>query len=36
MEKDKIIILKDRGLITINGEESISFLQNLDVDAELI
>ena len=29
MEKDKIIILKDRGLISINGEESISFLQNI-------
>ena len=35
MEKDQIILLKDRGLISISGEDSKNFLQNIttnDVD----
>ena len=29
MEKDQIILLEDRGLISINGEDSKNFLQNI-------
>ena len=29
MEKDKIIILEDRGLISISGEDTKDFLQNI-------
>ena len=29
MEKDKIILLEDRGLISITGEDSKNFLQNI-------
>ena len=29
MEKDQIIILKDRGLISISGDDSKEFLQNI-------
>ena len=29
MEKDQIIILDDRGLISISGSEALDFLQNL-------
>ena len=29
MEKDQIIILKDRGLISISGDDSKEFLQNV-------
>ena len=29
MEKDQIILLEDRGLISITGEDSKSFLQNI-------
>ena len=28
MKKDQIILLEDRGLISINGEDVKSFLQN--------
>ena len=29
MNKDQIIILKDRGLISVSGDDSIDFLQNI-------
>ena len=29
MEKDQIILLEDRGLISINGEDAKNFLQNI-------
>ena len=29
MKKDKIIILKDRGLISISGKDTEEFLQNI-------
>jgi folate-binding Fe-S cluster repair protein YgfZ len=29
MEKDQIILLEDRGLISITGEDSKNFLQNI-------
>ena len=29
MEKDQIILLKDRGLISISGEDAKNFLQNI-------
>tara|TARA_B100000963_G_C22625301_1_gene672020 strand:- start:2063 stop:2956 length:894 start_codon:yes stop_codon:yes gene_type:complete len=29
MEKDQIVLLKDRGLISINGDDSKNFLQNI-------
>ena len=29
MEKDQIIILKDRGIISVFGEECVDFLQNI-------
>ena len=29
MEKDQIIILKNRGLISIFGDDTIEFLQNI-------
>ena len=32
MKKDQIILLEDRGLISINGEDVKSFLQNLSLD----
>ena len=35
MEKDQIILLEDRGLISINGEDAKNFLQNIitnDID----
>ena len=35
MKKDQIILLEDRGLISINGEDVKSFLQNIitnDID----
>ena len=35
MDKDQIILLEDRGLISINGEDAKNFLQNIitnDVD----
>ena len=35
MEKDQIILLEDRGLISITGEDTKNFLQNIitnDID----
>ena len=29
MEKDQIVILKDRGLISISGDDAKKFLQNI-------
>ena len=29
MEKDQIVLLEDRGLISIDGEDAGSFLQNI-------
>jgi folate-binding Fe-S cluster repair protein YgfZ len=29
MEKDQIIILEDRGLISVTGDDAIEFLQNI-------
>ena len=31
MEKDQIILLKDRGLISITGKDAKNFLQNLSL-----
>ena len=35
MDKDQIILLEDRGLISLNGEDAKNFLQNIitnDID----